>query len=127
MAEKDWYWCKVNGMKYLLDPNTGALYDNINLFPSGYCYPDGTWTFMKQPPPLVSTMNDPQIKEYMKNPTKQTNKSGMDWAAYWQKRRAKEAVEGKPQGWQKEKTKNEKPKKDKGIAAITKQMTTIHL
>jgi hypothetical protein len=65
-------------------------------------------------------LNDPDIKEYSKNPTKQTNKSGMDWAAYWQKRRAKEAAEGKPQGWQ-------KPKKDKGVAALTAKMTTIHL
>jgi hypothetical protein len=122
MSEKEWYWCKVNGMKYLLNPNTGALYDCINLFPSGYYYPDGTWTFMKQPPSLTSTLNDPEIKEYSKNPTKQTNKSGMDWAAYWQKRKAKEAAEGKPQ------TKKEpKPKKDKGIAAITAKMTTIHL
>ena len=125
MSEKEWYWCKINGMKYLLNPNTGALYDNINLFPSGYYYPDGSWTFTKQPPSLVSTMNDPDIKEYSKNPTKQTNKSGMDWAAYWQKRKAKEAAEGKPQGWVKPKEK--KPKKDKGIAAITAKMTTIHL
>ena len=67
-------------------------------------------------------MNDPDIKEYSKNPTKQTNKSGMDWAAYWQKRKAKEAAEGKQQ------TKKEtKPKKDKGVAAITAKMTTIHL
>ena len=122
MGDKEWYWCKVNGMKYLLNPNTGALYDCINLFPSGYYYPDGTWTFSKQPPSLVSTMNDPDIKEYSKNPTKQTNKSGMDWAAYWQKRKAKEAAEGKPQGWQKE-----KGKKDKGVAALTAKMTTIHL
>ena len=122
MGDKEWYWCKVNGMKYLLNPNTGALYDNINLFPSGYYYPDGTWTFSKQPPSLVSTMNDPDIKEYSKNPSKQTNKSGMDWAAYWQKRKAKEAAEGKPQGWQKE-----KGKKDKGVAALTAKMTTIHL
>ena len=121
MTDKEWYWCKVNGMKYLLDPNTGALYDNINLFPSGYYYPDGTWTFMKQPPSLTSSMNDTAIKEYTKNPTKQTNKSGMDWAAYWQKRRAKEAAEGKPQ------PKVGKGKKDKGIAAITAKMTTIHL
>jgi hypothetical protein len=125
MTEKDWYWCKINGMKYLLNPNTGALYDNINLFPSGYYYPDGTWTFTKQPPSLTSSLNDPDIKEYSKNPTKQTNKSGMDWAAYWQKRRAKEAAEGKPQA----KGKQAKPKAtmDKGIAAITAKMTTIHL
>jgi hypothetical protein len=46
----------------------------------------------------------------------------MDWAAYWQKRKAKEAAEGKQQ------TKKEpKPKKDKGVAAITAKMTTIHL
>jgi len=124
MTEKDWYWCKINGMKYLLNPNTGALYDNINLFPSGYYYPDGTWTFTKQPPSLTSTLNDPDIKEYSKNPTKQTNKSGMDWAAYWQKRRAKEAAEGKPA-----KPKATKPKQamDKAMAAITAKMTTIHL
>ena len=129
---EDWKWVKINELKYLWDPETGGLYDNINLFPSGYLYRDGTWTFMKQPLSLTNSMNDPFIKEYMKNPNKQTNKSGMDWAAYWQKRRAKEAAEGKPQGWQKEKTKNEKPKnekpkKDKGVAAITKQITTIHL
>ena len=75
-------------------------------------------------------MNDPDIKEYSKNPTKQTNKSGMDWAAYWQKRRAKEAAEGKPQGWAP--VKGKKPTKskatmDKGVAAITAKMTTIHL
>ena len=131
MTEKDWYWCKINGMTYLLNPNTGALYDNINLFPSGYYYPDGTWTFTKQPPSLTSTLNDPDIKEYSKNPTKQTNKSGMDWAAYWQKRRAKEATEGKVE---KPKDKQAKPTAakpkatmDKGIAAITAKMTTIHL
>ena len=134
MGDKEWYWCKVNGMKYLLDPNTGALYDNINLFPSGYYYPDGTWTFTKQPPSLVSTMNDPDIKEYNKNPSKQTNKSGMDWAAYWQKRKAKEAAEGKPQGWAPAKGKATKPKgakpkatMDKGVAGIVAKMTTIHL
>ena len=122
MAEKEWYWCKINGMKYLLNPNTGALYDCINLFPSGYYYPDGTWTFTKQPPSLTSTLNDPDIKEYSKNPTKQTNKSGMDWAAYWQKRKAKEAAEGKTQ------TKKEpKGKAKKDIAEITAKMTTIHL
>jgi len=118
MTDKEWYWCKVNGMKYLLDPNTGALYDNINLFPSGYYYPDGTWTFMKQPPSLTSSMNDTAIKEYTKNPTKQTNKSGMDWAAYWQKRRAKEAAA----------TQAAKPKpKKESIAVLTAKMTTIHL
>ena len=124
MTESNWHWVKVNEMTYLWDPNTGALYDNINLFPSGYLYRDGKTDFKTQPLSLVSTMNDPFIKEYMKNPTKQTNKSGMDWAAYWQKRREKEAAEGKPQGWQKEKPKKEKTK---GINAITKQMTTIHL
>jgi hypothetical protein len=121
MSEKEWYWCKINGMKYLLNPNTGALYDNINLFPSGYYYPDGTWTFTKQPPSLTSSLNDPDIKEYSKNPTKQTNKSGMDWAAYWQKRKAKEAAEGKQA-----KPKEKKPAKN-SIAAITAKMTTIHL
>jgi hypothetical protein len=121
-TEMNWSWVKVNGMTYLWDPNMGGLYDNMNLFPSGYLYRDGTKDFKKQPLPLVSTMNDPQIKEYMKNPTKQTNKSGMDWAAYWQKRRAKEAAEGKPQGW-----KPAKDKKEKGVAAITTKMTTIHL
>jgi hypothetical protein len=121
-TEMNWSWVKVNGMTYLWDPNTGGLYDNMNLFPSGFLYRDGAKDFKKQPLPLVSTMNDPQIKEYMKNPTKQTNKSGMDWAAYWQKRRAKEAAEGKPQGWQKE-----KGKKEKGVAALTAKMTTIHL
>ena len=116
-------------MKYLLNPNTGALYDNINLFPSGYYYPDGTWTFTKQPPSLTSSLNDPDIKEYSKNPTKQTNKSGMDWAAYWQKRRAKEAAEGKPLKGKQAKPTAAKPKAtmDKGIAAITAKMTTIHL
>jgi hypothetical protein len=65
-------------------------------------------------------LNDPDIKEYSKNPTKQTNKSGMDWAAYWQKRKAKEAAEGKQQPKGKKPTKN-------SIAAITAKMTTIHL
>ena len=53
-------------------------------------------------------------------------KQGMDWAAYWQKRREKEAAEGKVQGW-KAPAKEKKPNKAKGIAAITKQMNTIHL
>lgn len=127
MTEKEWYWCKVNGMKYLLNPNTGALYDNINLFPSGYYYPDGSWTFTKQPPSLTSSLNDPDIKEYSKNPTKQTNKSGMDWAAYWQKRKAKEAAEGKPQAKKEPKPKKPKATMDKGMAALTAKMTTIHL
>ena len=61
----------------------------------------------------------------MKNPTK-APKEGMDWAAYWQKRREKEAAEGKVQGW-KAPVKAKPPAKAKGIAAITKQMTTIHL
>ena len=125
MTEKEWQWVKINGMTYLHDPNTSALYDNINLFPSGYLYPDRTRDFTKQPPPLVSTMNDPEIKAYMKNPTK-APKEGMDWAAYWQKRREKEAAEGKVQGW-KAPAKAKPPAKAKGIAAITKQMTTIHL
>ena len=129
MTDTNWQFIKVNEMTYLWDPNTGALYDNINLFPSGYLYRDGKKTFSKQPPPLVSTMNDPEIKAYMKNPTK-PKKDGMDWAAYWQKRREKEAAEGKPQGWKPVKDKKEKEKekdKTKGMAAITKKMTTIHL
>ena len=120
----DWQWVKVNGMTYLHDPNTSALYDNINLFPSGYLYPDRTKDFTKQPPPLVSSMNDPEIKAYMKNPTK-APKEGMDWAAYWQKRREKEAAEGKVQGWKA--PAKAKPAATKGIASITAKMTTIHL
>lgn len=127
--DKDWYWKNVNGLVYLLDPNTGALYDNINLFPSGYYYEDGTWTFMKQPPSLISTMNDSAIKEYMKNPTK-PQKDGMDWAAYWQKRRAKEAAEGfTPVMKTKKEPKKETKAKAKGpdVTALTKQMNTIHI
>ena len=126
MTEAEWQWVKINGMTYLHDPNTSALYDNINLFPSGYLYPDRTRDFTKQPPPLVSTMNDPFIKEYMKNPTK-APKQGMDWAAYWQKRREKEAAEGKVQGWKAPAKEKKPPAKAKGIAASTKQMTTTHL
>ena len=32
MTEMDWHWKEVNGLKYLWNPSTGALYDTINLF-----------------------------------------------------------------------------------------------
>jgi hypothetical protein len=82
-----WKWTTVNGLHYLWDPNTGALYDVINLFPSGYTYADGTWTFQKQPPPLTRTMKDPAIIEYMKHPKKR--QSGESWPVYWHKRSMK--------------------------------------
>ena len=121
MTEMDWHWKEVNGLKYLWDPNTGALYDTINLFPSGYLYQDGTWTFSKQPPPLVSTMKDPAIQEYMKNPKKM--KTGMDWGAYWQKRKAAEAAN--PQ-------KPEKPEKKikatkNSVASLTNKMGQMNI
>ena len=127
MTEMDWHWKDVNGLKYLWDPNTGALYDTINLFPSGYLYSDGTWTFMKQPPFLTSTMKDPAIQEYMKNPKKM--KTGMDWGAYWQKRKAAEAAghtEAKSES-------KKKPEKKNTVDSITKKMgkmkvgPTIHI
>jgi hypothetical protein len=40
-----------------------------------------------------------------------------------EKRKAKEAAEGKPQA----KATKSKPAKDKGVAALTAKMTTIHL
>ena len=117
MTEMDWHWKDVNGLKYLWDPNTGALYDTINLFPSGYLYQDGTWTFMKQPPFLTSTMKDPAIQEYMKNPKK--TKTGMDWTSYWQKRKAAEAA------GQTTDTKPKKEKKKDTIASMTKKMSQM--
>jgi hypothetical protein len=65
-------------------------------------------------------MNDSEIKAYTKNPNKPP-KQGMDWAAYWQKRREKEAAEGKVQGWK------APAKATKSISALTAKMTTIHL
>jgi len=120
MTDMDWYWKEVNGLKYLWDPVSGALYDTINLFPSGYLYQDGTWTFRKQPPFLTSTMKDPAIQEYMKNPKKM--KSGMDWGAYWQKRKAAEAAN--PTDKNKEKKKLEKKSKE-SIVSLTKKMNTL--
>ena len=117
MTEMDWHWKDVNGLKYLWDPNTGALYDTINLFPSGYLYQDGTWTFLKQPPSLTSTMKDPAIQEYMKNPKK--TKTGMDWTSYWQKRKAAEAA------GQTTAPKPEKEKKKDTIASMTKKMSQM--
>ena len=117
MTEMDWNWKEVNGLKYLWDPNTGALYDTINLFPSGFLFQDGTWTFMKQPPSLTSTMKDPAIQEYMKNPKAQ--RQGMDWASYWQKRKAAEAAN--PSAKEKPLISSKKPEKNT-IASITKKM-----
>jgi hypothetical protein len=123
MTDYDWHWKEVNGLKYLWDPISGALYDTINLFPSGYLYQDGTWTFRKQPPSLTSTMKDPAIQEYMKNPKKM--KSGMDWGTYWQKRKAAEAanpIETKSES----KKKLEKKSKD-SIKSLTKKMNTMNV
>ena len=117
MTEMDWNWKEVNGLKYLWDPNTGALYDTINLFPSGFLFQDGTWTFMKQPPSLTSTMKDPAIQEYMKNP--KAKRQGMDWASYWQKRKAAEAAN--PSAKEKPLISSKKPEKNT-IASITKKM-----
>ena len=116
MTEMDWHWKEVNGLKYLWNPSTGALYDTINLFPSGFLYQDGTWTFLKQPPSLTSTMKDPAIQEYMKNPKK--TKTGMDWSSYWQKRKAAEAA-GQTTAPKPEKSKE---KKKDTIASMTKKM-----
>jgi hypothetical protein len=66
---------------------------------------------MKQPPFLTSTMKDPAIQEYMKNPKK--TKTGMDWGAYWQKRNATEAESKK------------KPEKKTTVDSITKKMSTM--
>ena len=78
----EWQWVKVNGMTYLHDPNTSSLYDNTNLFPSGYLYSDGTTNFTLKPASLVKSMRDSDLQRYMKS-SKGSRESSV-WASHWQ-------------------------------------------
>ena len=80
----EWQWVKVNGMTYLHDPNTCSLYDNTNLFPSGYLYSDGTTNFTLKPSSLVKSMRDSDLQRYMKS--SKGSRESKAWATYWQVR-----------------------------------------
>ena len=75
---------KVNGMTYLHDPNTCSLYDNTNLFPSGYLYSDGTTNFTLKPASLVRSLGDSDLQRYMK--ISKGSRESKVWATYWQGR-----------------------------------------
>jgi hypothetical protein len=80
----EWQWVKVNGMTYLHDPNTCSLYDNTNLFPSGYLYSDGTTNFTLKPASLVKSMRDSDLQRYMKS--SKVSRESKAWASHWHAR-----------------------------------------